>query len=146
MDKTCIFYASKYHLSLILLKLLSKEDVKEYTVITFLENSIKDEIECLKTKYKIRINSKNIVEFTEKRIIENNKNIILDNMIIIVEGKNKYIGEVNEYIEKQIKNKKNIKIINCYEYNQLTEITKRIKKDNIKLFTTTGEKNLTNLQ
>ena len=146
MEKACIFYASKNHLSMILLNMLNNKDVKKYTVITFLEESIKNEIDILKNKYNIKINSKNKIEFTKTKRVEDRKLNTLDNSIIIIEGKNNYIKEVNDYLEKNISDSnKNIKIINCYDYNSKKEIINTIIKENNKMFSTTGEKHLTNL-
>lgn len=146
MEKACIFYASKSHLSMILLNMLNNENVKKYTVITFLEESIKNEIDILNNKYNLKINSKNNIEFTKTQRIEDRQINTLDNLIIIIEGKNNYIKEVNDYLEKIITNKnKNIKIITCCDYNLKKEFLNMIIKKNKKMFSTTGEKYLTNL-
>ena len=59
MEKSCIFYASKYHLTLIILEYLKNKNTEKYTVNTFLENEIENEVKILKEKYKIKTYSAN---------------------------------------------------------------------------------------
>ena len=91
MEDLCIFYASKYHLSLVLLEYLSKKNIKKYAVHTFLENEIEDEVNVLLKKYKLKIESTNTINFKQTNININAKIEIKANMIFINNGSIKYM-------------------------------------------------------
>ena len=142
MEKSCIFYASKYHLSLILLEYLKDSDTKKYTVSTFFENEIKDEINLLSSKYKIEI--PNEINFDNTKEIAKQKIKPNENMIFIIEGEKNYMKEANEYIKKTI-NKQNfnsVKIVNCFNYEQQRENIESILEENDKILFTSGAKTI----
>lgn len=116
IENLCDFYASKYHLSVILLEYLKNKNTKKTRVVTFLEDEIEDEIKALVGRYKYDRNIIKEVDFnrTEKIIekeIHNTKDIIF-----IIEGSMGYIREVREYISKTINEKSSVKIITCYNF------------------------------
>ena len=81
IENLCDFYASKYHLSVILLEYLKNKNTKKTRVVTFLEDEIEDEIKALVGRYKYDRNIIKEVDFnrTEKIIekeIPNTKDII----------------------------------------------------------------------
>jgi len=82
MENLCIFYASKYHLSLVLLEYLKNKNTEKYTVQTFLQNKITDEIKTLMDKYEIKIKSTNEVNFGRTEDIKNKKIELRSNMIL----------------------------------------------------------------
>lgn len=144
MEKLCIFYASKYHLSLILLEYLKNKNTKKYTVNTFLENEIKDEISLLKEKYEIKINSVNPINFENTKEIYKKKIEKTKDMIFIVEGDLNYIKEANRYIKQETKNNDpdSIKIINCFDFFKQHEYFDLIKGSNDKFLYTNGTKTI----
>ena len=91
MEKSCIFYASKYHLSLILLEYLKNKNTKQYTVNTFLENGIEEEIKKLKKKYNIISNDIYEINFKKTKTILDKTIELNTNTIFIVGGDNNYI-------------------------------------------------------
>ena len=138
----CIFYASKYHLSVVLLEYLKNKNTKKYTVNTFLENEIKDEINILKQKYKINIYSANEINFENTIDIKNKKIDASENMIFIIEGNYSYIKEANKYLKEKIENYEyeNVKIINCFSFEDQKNFMEKILLENDKILYTTGEK------
>ena len=52
VEKLCNFYASKYHLSIILLEYLKEVNLKKQNIITFMQDEIEDEMTVLIDKYK----------------------------------------------------------------------------------------------
>jgi len=144
MENLCIFYASKYHLSVVLLEYLKNKNTEKYTVQTFLQNKITDEIKTLMDKYEIKIKSTNEVNFGRTEDIKNKKIELRSNMIFIIEGDSKYMKESQNYIKELIKNQKieNVKIINCYDFeNQIEKMTDEIK-NNSKILYTSGVKTI----
>lgn len=147
MNNLCILYASKYHLSLIVLEYLKNKNTKKYTINTFLQNPIEDEINVLEQKYKLKYNAANAIDFKatqtiNKKQIQKNKN-----MIFINEGNLKYIKEVNNYIKEKTKNEKyeDVIIINCFDFCKETKSVDKIVKEHDRILYTSGIKHLTNL-
>mgnify|MGYP004461051801 FL=1 len=140
-ERLCVFYSSNYHLSLILLEYLKNEENKKYNTITFLENGIDDEIRILKERYQNKFNN------IDKKInFERNNNYecteIKENSLIIIGGKIEYIKKVNKYVNDKIieKDINNIKIINCFDFEEQRKYMSEVLKENDKILYTTGEK------
>ena len=51
VEKLCNFYASKYHLGLILLEYFNLKKIKKYKTITFIQDELEKEIELIKKHY-----------------------------------------------------------------------------------------------
>lgn len=147
MENLCIFYASKYHLSIVLLEYLRNKNIKKYALHTFLENEIEDEVNVLIKKYKFDNKYVNNVNFKKTTIISNEKFENKSDMIFIIEGSIKYMKEANEYVKKYIldNNIINVKIINCFDFDKQVNYASQILSKNQKILFTTGEKDLTNL-
>ena len=138
IENLCVLYASKYHLSVILLEFLSKENTKQYKVNTVLENGIENEIELLTKKYAKKILAKNKINFGETKNFTQLE--IESNSIIIIDGNQKYREEANKRIEEIVKNNntKNIKIINCYYFEDYRDKLEKIFIENDKVLYTSG--------
>ena len=61
------------------------------------------------------------------------------NMIIFVKGKENYIENVNKNIEKWVKDKENIEIINCYEFYEVENKIENIAQKYDKILGTSGK-------
>ena len=144
MEKSCIFYASKYHLSLILLEFLKNKNIKKYTVKTFLQNPIEYEILNLKNKYKIENKQIDNIDFKKTKEIKQKKIDKDKNQLIIIAGDDEYLSKVCKYIEKTKYKKGNIKMICCYNYKRKKKDILETLENNNSIVTTTGEKHLTN--
>ena len=64
------------------------------------------------------------------------------NIIIFIKGKENYIHNVNQNIEKWITGKSKIKIIDCYDIDEVGEKTNEIMKQYQKVLKTTGEREI----
>ncbi len=139
IENLCNFYASKYHLSMILLEYLKRNHTKKTQIITFMQEDIKKEIEDLNVKYKynIDLNKTNFEVINDIYEIEPN---ITKDMIFIVQGNLHYMDEANEYINDLVGKKSNVKIINCYDFEKQKKVMKELINKNDKILYTTGEK------
>lgn len=139
-EKLCVFYASNYHLSLILLEYLKNKEANKYSITTFLQNNISDEVNMVRRRYQDKFDKISTkIEFNENKKIDNTD--IKDNSIIIIEGDIKYIKKVKKYLEGRMKNKvNNVKIVSCFNFEEQKEYMDKILKDNDKILYTTGEK------
>ena len=124
IENVCNFYASKYHLSVVLYEYLRKNTRKE--VITFFEDGINEEIKMIETRAKHRI--KNKINFTSNNDIQNTYIKPSKNLVFILKGSNLYLKEANSYIKEELKYMKNVKakIINCYDFEQQRNFMKAI--------------------
>ena len=126
IENVCNFYASKYHLSVVLYEFLRKNTRKE--IITFFEDGINEEMK--------------MVELRTKHHIKNTYINQSRNLVFILKGSNLYLKEANSYIKEELKYMKNVKakIINCYDFEQQRNFMKDIIKGSDKILYTTGEK------
>ena len=138
IENICNFYASKYHLSVVLYEYLRKNTRKE--VITFFEDGINEEIKMIETRAKHKL--KNKVNFASNNDIQNTYIKPSKNLVFILKGSNLYLKEANSYIKEELKYMKNVKakIINCYDFEQQRNFMKDIIKGSDKILYTTGEK------
>lgn len=137
VENICNFYASKYHLSVVLYEYLRKNSRKE--VVTFFEDGIDEEIKVLEKKTNKTIKTK--VNFCSNKNIEDTEIKDGKSTIFILKGSNFYLKEANAYIKDELKytKKTKAKIINCYDFDQQREFFNDIIRGSDKILYTTGE-------
>lgn len=138
IENICNFYASNYHLSVVLYEYLRKNSRKE--VVTFLESGIEEEIKMLEDKKDYHLKAQ--VNFNKNINIENTKINDSRNIIFILKGSDTYLKQANWYLKEELRQMKNVKakIINCYDFEQQRSFMKDIIKGSDKILYTTGEK------
>ena len=138
IENICNFYASKYHLSVVLYEYLRKNTRKE--VITFFEDGINEEMKMIESRAKHKI--KNKINFASNNNIQDTYIKQSKNLVFILKGSNLYLKEANSFIKEELKYMKNVKakIINCYDFEQQRNFMKDIIKGSDKILYTTGEK------
>ena len=140
VERLCNFYASKYHLSIILLEYLKEKKSKKYKVVTFLQDEIEDELNVLRKKYKYDIDLTKDIDFKTTKDIYRKEIKPSKNTIFIVEGNLNYIEDANEYICDLLEKNSNAKIINCYNFMNQKQYMRDIIAKSDKILFTTGEK------
>ena len=148
-EKLCAFYASDYHFEMISLPYIDKKINEKDEVIILTENNLENTIQTLlsnmnlKEKRKeeiLNINWKaNYLEKFKKikNEVENQKNIV-----IFIKGKENYIKNINKNIEKWTENAKNLKIIDCYDIEEVGENMDNVMNQYNKILNTSGEKEI----
>ncbi|MGN1297297.1 MAG: hypothetical protein ACI4VH_02550 [Clostridia bacterium] len=148
-EKTCAFYASDYHFEMISLPYIEKnlEENKEILILT--ENNLEDTIRNLISKMNLKEDKKeNILKIDWKNNdLSKFKKIKKDveerkDVIIFIKGKENYIKNINENIEKWIKANSNIKIIDCYDMDEISENLDEVMDQYKMILNTTGEKKI----
>lgn len=148
-EKTCAFYASDYHFEMISLPYIEKnlEENKEILILT--ENNLEDTIKNLISKMNLKEDKKeNILKIDWKNNdLSKFKKIKKDveerkDVIIFIKGKENYIKNINENIEKWIKANSNIKIIDCYDMDEISENLDEVMDQYKMILNTTGEKEI----
>lgn len=148
-EKICAFYASDYHFEMISLPYIERKLEEKNEVIILTENNLEETI-------KILISRMNLAEEKKKRILDinwNNDDLTKfkqikekleknKNMIIFVKGKENYIKNINRNIEKWINIADHVKVINCYDMEEISEKLDDIMDQYKKILSTSGEKEI----
>lgn len=146
-EKICAFYASDYHFELISLPYINKniEENKEVVVLT--ENNLEETMKTLISKMNLKEEKKNRIlninwkndDLDKFRKINNDINEKKE-MVIFIKGKENYIRNINKNIEKWIEKSDNIKIVDCYDMEEISEKIDSIIEEYKKVLNTKGEK------
>ncbi len=151
-EKTCAFYASDYHFEMISLPFIERNLAENKEIIVLTENNLEDTIKIIIEKVnlqeknksnilKINWNNNDLEKFKQiKNNIENNKNIT-----IFIKGKSNYIKNINNNIEKWTKNNNKIKIIDCYDIEEVGSNLNIITSKYKNVLSTAGERKIENL-
>lgn len=128
-ESSCAFYASDYHLEMIILPYINENLKENKNVYVFTQNNLEDTINTLVGKVNFENEIKhNILNINWKNEDENKYNeLIKDNkdMMIFVKGNEEYIEKVNNNL-KQIKEYKNVEIVDCYNIEEVGNMAKSI--------------------
>ena len=145
MENLVIYYANDNHLSIILSEYLKNKNKERCQIITFFQEGIEKEIRTIKEKTKN--NMLDEINFRENVGSQNFK-INVENkekeIIIIIRGNKEYINEIyNQIMENnKFKEYKQIKIIKCFNIQKQENEIKENIKENKKIITTSGERNV----
>ena len=151
-EKVCAFYASDYHFEMVSIPYINKnmEDKNEVVILTEnnLEGTMKKILENVNLKEDkkekiFNLNWKNNDSEKFQKIedkIKENKNII-----VFVKGKEKYIDKTNKEINNLIEENDNVKVIDCYNMEEVGEKLDKIILQYNKILNTTGEKEIEKL-
>ena len=146
-EKTCAFYASDYHFEMISLPYIENKLRADKKVFILTENSLQNTIKTLiehinlsdkKKENILNLDWNNNDKEKYKNIKEDIKNG--EDVVIFVKGKTKYIEEANKNIEKINDKNKNIKIIDCYNIDEIAHNMQEIENNYAKILNTSGEK------
>ena len=155
IKKICNFYMSDWHFTVMLLPYINKEINMKTQIFTIFENDITQKVKTLVDKLNLKnkdqilkINWKNadinnIIYQLENKLKNN------DNNIVIINGTNNYIKEVNKKLKDVIYNdkflQKNIKIIDCYDFEENKEKINTIIGKYDSMVNTSGEIKVENI-
>lgn len=146
-EKTCAFYASDYHFEMISLPYINKKMEENKEVIVLTENNLEETMkkllsnmnlkEGIKEKiFKINWKNDDLNKFKKiKNDIEQNKK-----MVIFIKGKENYIRNINKNIEKWTAKSNQVKIIDCYDMEEISYKLDEIIDTYKNMLNTTGER------
>lgn len=148
-EKVCSFYASDYHFEMMSLPYIEKKIESNKEVVILTETNLEDTIKTLlartnlsndKKEKILKVNWKND-DFNKFKKIKGEINKEKD-LIVFIKGNENYIKNINENIEKWLKNDGKIKIIDCYDIEEIGENINSIMDQYKKVLNTTGEKDI----
>lgn len=139
IQKSCCFYASDWHLTVMLLPYINNKVQENCSIYMKCENNIEEKMNILLNKLTLK-NKKNIMNINWENLVAED-NIDDNEKIYIVSGSDKYIKNINNLIEQCYDKKNyNIKIINCYEVRDNEDLGKIISENGYtQILNTKGE-------
>lgn len=148
-EKICAFYASDYHFEMTTLPYIDKkmEDNNEIVILT--ENNLEETMKTLLAKTNLKEDKKKKILKLDwknndlekfKTIKEKAKKE--EDIVIFIKGKENYIHNVNQNIEKWIPKEKHVKVIDCYDVEEVGENLDQVMNQYHKILRTTGEKEI----
>ncbi len=148
-EKSCVFYVSDYHFEMISLPYISKKLEENKKVLILTEENLEDTIETLIEKINLKEEKKNKIMNINWNKDDDNKLKEIKNEIanqkeieIFIKGKEEYIKNVNKNIKNVVNDYKNIKIIDCYNIEEVDKKMNNIIGNYDKIISTVGEKNI----
>mgnify|MGYP004583530547 FL=1 len=137
--KYCLFYASDFHLEMILLPYIKKNIYKDKFLI-FTQENLSESMEILLNRTNLDSDEKNMMLNLNWDGKENLEEKDLNNYTIIINGNNEYISEINDKINKI--NPDKINIIDCYSINDENLEPRSIQEKYDDILNTQNYKNL----
>lgn len=138
-QNSCAFYASDYHLEMIMLPYINKNLKENKSIYVFTQNNLEETINTLVEKVNLKKDNKEkILNINWKNEDENKYNKLVTDKkekIIFIKGNEKYIEKVNKNLE-QVKKYQEIKVIDCYDLLEIGDNAKSISKKYKNILTT----------
>ena len=143
-EKLCLFFASDYHFEMISLPYINESLKENKNVIIMTENNLDSSVDKVLSNVNLakeekdritKIDWKNddLSKFKEvKKASKDGKDTL-----IFVKGKENYIENMNRNIENWINNS-DVKVVDCYDINEIKEDASNIEKNYTKILSTSG--------
>lgn len=148
-EKVCVFYASDYHFEMISLPYIDKRMKEQDEVVILTENNLEETMKTLLSKTNLEENKKKDIlklnwknNDSEKFKKIENKIKEAKNTIIFIKGKENYIKYANKNIDEYMPANAKIKIIDCYDIEEVGENLEAVMKQYQKILKTTGEQEI----
>lgn len=146
IEKTCSFYASDYHLEMIMVPYINSKMDEQAHIEIITEKSLKDTVKDviknvnLSKERKQKILKLNWANNNTKSLSRKNKTPNNEKIIFVV-GSMEYIKNINQEIEEKTTFAKT-KIINCYSLEDAQQNATEIATKHTKILNTKMEKEL----
>ena len=149
IEKTCSFYASDYHLEMIMIPYINKKIEEKSKVTILTERNLNDTVKDVISKINLsEVRKKEILKLNWKKSeIQNFEKEKNKEKTIFVIGSMNYIKNANKEIEKiankeSKQNKFKTKVINCYSLEEAKLNATEITLEHTKVLNTKEEKEI----
>ena len=143
-EKICLFFASDYHFEMISLPYINESLKKNKDVVIMTENDLENSVNKVISSINLNEEEKNrlnkidwkndeLNKFKEKKKASKDGK----DTLIFVKGKENYIENMNRNIENWINNS-DVKVVDCYDINEIKEDASNIEKNYTKILSTSG--------
>ena len=139
IEKVCSFYVSDFHLEMMLLPYITEKLNKNEEVIINTQKDLLESTNLVVSRMNLKEEEKNKIlslDWNRKSTVEKVK----ENSNIVLIGTEKYIENMNNKISDMKVN--NIKIMDCYDFEEVQEKIKDIINNYDKSFNTLGIKKI----
>ena len=143
IEKTCSFYASDYHLEMIMIPYINKKIQENSKVVIITQRNLKDSIKEVMSRVNLQqIKKQEILNITwsnngnDEKLEEIQKINNDEKLVVFIIGDLEYIKKNNKKVKENIKNNQ-IKIVDCYSLEEIQEnIVEIVSEHNAVLNTT----------
>ena len=147
-EKLCLFFASDYHFEMISLPYINESLKKNENVIIMTENNLDSSVDKVLSRINLNEEEKNKLTKINWKNDDLNKFKELKNAnkdgkdtLIFVKGRENYIDNMNKNIENWT-NDTDIKIVDCYDINEIQDDVSSIAKKYDRILSTSGVEKL----
>lgn len=147
-EKLCLFFASDYHFEMISLPYINESLKKNENVIIMTENNLDSTVDKVLSRINLNEEEKNRLTKIDWKNNDLNKFKELKNAnkdrkdtLIFVKGRENYIDNMNKNIENWT-NDTDIKIVDCYDINEIQDDVSSIAKKYDRILSTSGVEKL----
>ena len=140
LQKFCSLYVNEMHLIVMIIPYIESELEKGRKVVTVLENSLEDEMKIFLNKVNLGKTKKTKIKKINwnKSLLSEEQLAEIKNKTVLVKGSYEYIKMVNE----KLANNENIKIINCFYFEEFEQNSRILLEEHDAIINTTGIKNI----
>ena len=145
IEKICSFYASDYHLEMIMIPYINKKIEEQAKVEIITERNLTKTVNDVISRINIPENRKKEIlniNWNNNNVEKTRKNEKNEEKVIFVIGKRKYIKNINKELNQIFKENVNLKIVNCYSIQDIQDNMPEIVKHYSKVLNTTEEKEI----
>lgn len=151
-EKVCTFFVSDYHFEMVSLPYINKKLEENEEIIVLTENNLEDTIQVLLSRMNFKEERKNKIlsinwkndDFAKFKEIK--RNVEKQNeFTIFIKGKENYIHNINENIKKWIEENSKIKVIDCYDMEEVGSNMDTVMASYKSILSTSGEKEIEKL-
>ena len=141
-EKVCCFFASDYHFEMIALPYINTNMDNNKNVKIFSQNDLKKTVNTLVSKINLKDDRKEDIlnlDWSKKDNLDSVETID-ENSVVFIKGEEDYINRVNQKLKEN--NLDNIKVINCYEIDEVKDHVDNIMEKYDRILNTEGEKQI----
>ena len=141
-EKVCCFFASDYHFEMIALPYINTNMDKNKNVKIFSQNDLEKTVNTLVSKINLKDERKEDIlnlDWSKKDNLDS-VGTIDENSVVFIKGEEEYINRVNQKLKEN--NLDNIKVINCYEIDEVKDHVDNIMEKYDRILNTEGEKQI----
>lgn len=141
-EKVCCFFASDYHFEMIALPYINTNMDNNKNVKIFSQNDLEKTVNILVSKINLKDDRKEDIlnlDWSKKDNLDSVETID-ENSVVFIKGEEDYINRVNQKLKEN--NLDNIKVINCYEIDEVKDHVDNIMEKYDRILNTEGEKQI----
>ena len=141
-EKVCCFFSSDYHFEMIALPYINTNMDNNKNVKIFSQNDLEKTVNTLVSKINLKDDRKEDIlnlDWSKKDNLDSVETID-ENSVVFIKGEEDYINRVNQKLKEN--NLDNIKVINCYEIDEVKDHVDNIMEKYDRILNTEGEKQI----